>query len=160
MKNSDVLKLNELIQKILKKSQVVKFNHKLIKNRNVIKINVESLEEVRKFDDEKYGEFENKRIQLCVKYCDKDVEGKPIIVNNVFRGLDKSKDFYTELTQLNEEYSESINNYRKKDSDINSLLNEQCQENFNWEKIDVDLIPDGVVDGEELEFLITVGIIE
>ena len=44
--------------------------------------------------------FETARIALCEKYADKDEEGKAVIVDDKFVGVDGNQEFMKELTDL------------------------------------------------------------
>lgn len=47
--------------------------------------------------------YEDTRIKLCLMYCEKDAEGKPVVENNVYKGLTENVDFTKEFATLNEE---------------------------------------------------------
>jgi len=47
--------------------------------------------------------YEDTRIKLCLMYCEKDAEEKPVIENNVYKGLSDNADFTKEFAALNEE---------------------------------------------------------
>ena len=159
MKNSDVIKLNEVLQKIIKVSKDVKFTYKLIKNKNLIKDIITNLDEVRTVKDEKYEEYDAKRVALCKEYCDKDDNGNPVLFDNVFQGLIGNVVFSEKIKLLNEESAECINNYKKKIKDIEDIFNEDFDNSVEWVEVDINEVPN-VVDGEDLEMLIHAGIIK
>lgn len=85
----------------------VKFNYALIKNINLITPEVEANDKV-KSASKPYMDYQEKRVELAKKYAAKDEEGNPIILNNVFQGLDGNQEFIKELDVLNKESEASL----------------------------------------------------
>jgi len=71
-------------------------------------------------------EYDNKRIEICLKYCKKDQDGNPIIVNNNYTIDDTEKvDFDNEIKQLTSQYQNNLNDYKIKLKELQELLNEK-----------------------------------
>ena len=62
----------------------VKFSYALVKIKKTL------TEEAKKID-QKFKFFQTKRNDLCIKYCEKDESGKPIIENDKYKGLVKGE---------------------------------------------------------------------
>ena len=80
------------------------FNYALIKNKNLLEKHVVEIDKMlMKIDEE--------RISICVKYCKKDKDGKPVLESVVnergqrsenYSGLKGNPDFDEEIKQLSE----------------------------------------------------------
>ena len=68
----------------------VKFAYTLIKNKKKIEEEIKILEEVVKASED-FSIYENQRIRLCEIHCEKDDNGKPIILENKYKILDIQK---------------------------------------------------------------------
>jgi hypothetical protein len=111
-----------------------KWNYCLLKNINLLKPEITSIQEVHK-KNAKYLEYETQRIVLMEKYCLKDDKGKPIVENGKYKFDDEPnslKSLNTEAKELEDKYAEPI-------KEINDFLEERCE--INLFKISVDDIP-------------------
>lgn len=145
-----------LIDEILKKSEKVKFNFRLFEEQEKIEKEKKRLEEVAKPND-KINDFERKRLMLCNRHCEKDENKKPIIENNMFKGLVGNKEFNKDFLELKEGYKEDLEKQENKLKEVDDLLKEEIE--IKFEKINLDLIPDDIIDGIKMKKLKEVGIL-
>ena len=104
----------------------VKFNYALLKNKKKIQEELETLKTVIK-PDKKVEEFEKARIELCKEYCENDKNGKEIIKQGKFVGLENNKAFTIAIDKLKETYKETLD---KKDAQVKEyykLLEEEVE---------------------------------
>ena len=127
----------------------VKFAYALIKNKKKIQAELDTLKETVK-PSNKLQEYENKRVELCKQYCEKDKEGKPVIKNNSYSGLDVNVKFDAEIKKLKEEYKTELDNREKQVKEYNKLLQEKVE--IELHKIAVDDLPKDIT-SKQLESL-------
>jgi hypothetical protein len=77
MKKKDVLVVFGLIDELLKDCKITALNWKLIQNKNLIKPLKEELDQFIEYSQE-YKEFDQKRIDLCIKHSIKDEAGNTL----------------------------------------------------------------------------------
>ena len=104
----------------------VKFNYALLKNKKKIQEELEILKTVIK-PDKKAEEFEKARIELCKEYCKKDKEGKEIIKQNKFVGLENNKEFTIAIDKLQETYKETLDKKEAQFKEYQTLLDEEVE---------------------------------
>lgn len=122
----------------------VKFAFAILKNRKKLETQIEEdksiFEEILKPSDG-FKEFENKRVDLCVLYSEKDENGNPLTENEQYK-INDVEVFNKELETLSEKYSEDINNRYKQVSDYNSLMEEEIE--ITFVKVNYEDLPEGV----------------
>lgn len=75
-----------------------------------------------------FKEFDNARIQLCLKYTEKDKEGNAIIENGNYKILEKYKDkFLKELENLKQLYPQALLDQQKQVEDAEKFLSEEIK---------------------------------
>lgn len=119
-----VLKFHQVLNEFLTTGgqQEYKLNYGIIKNKDKLEkecvdINIQ------------LNLFDLERVDLCEKHCEKDEEGKPIIDQNNYKGLDHHKDFKKEFDEL----KENIKEYKNVEVEIEAFV------------IDSALVPDQMI---------------
>ncbi|MBD3260093.1 MAG: hypothetical protein GF334_00145 [Candidatus Altiarchaeales archaeon] len=142
LKKSEVLAINAILARISKDGTEEaptklsrRFAYGIAKNSRRIKDEVESIQEAMK----PVSEYEQKRIDLCKKYADKDDEGNPILKDNVYQGLRDNEEFRKEIDALSDEYEKSIEG-------VNTILSEETAIDFY--EIPLDDFPEQISVGE------------
>jgi len=103
--NGDLLSLYSGISMLLDNdNNKYEFNYALIKNKHRIKKHFEEADEMIKM-------LEKERINLVSKYCDKDSDGKAIIKNNIYQGLQTGQN--PDFDKLNEELIDKRKSFMK-----------------------------------------------
>lgn len=140
----------DVFQRLLVKKSAVKFHYMILKNKQAIEPEIESIREIGK-PSQDYQEFDSKRIQMCNEFCEKDESGKPAVVNNNFViPDDKKKAFEDALTALKEEYKEALDSVDSKRQEIDELMEEDVD--LPLVKIPLSVIPNDLL-GQEVEAL-------
>ncbi len=119
IKRGEIKKINESIQRVSIIDASKWFGLGLLKNKNKIKEELEILDNLQK----DLNEFEEKRLNLCAKYVDRDENNAPIIENEEFKGVAENPQFKIELIDLK-------NKYEKLFTEINSILEEEIEIDF------------------------------
>lgn len=122
---------------ILKNLSGSKFAYAIVKNKAKIKKEAITLNTAMRPTKE-YQEWETARIALCNKHCTKK-DGKPVIENNKFVGLEKNKGFDKELNKLKVKFKETLDNYQKQVKEYNKKLTETIE--FDLHLIDKKDLP-------------------
>lgn len=130
----------------------VKFAYTLIKNKKKIEEEIKILEEVVKASED-FSIYENQRIRLCEIHCEKDDNGKPIILENKYKILD-IQSFDNELNSLKEKHMSSILERERQINEYNKMLEEDIE--INLSKIDFIDIPTDITTAqlESIEFMV------
>jgi len=161
MKKIAILKAYNVFDYILKKNEKnVKYNYLIAINKDKIKSIKEVITEINKPSKEQ-NEYQEKRIDLCKKYCDKDDNGNPITTKKdnkeIFSGLENNEEFKKEFEQLNEDNKGVIEEIENQSKQLSELLEEE--ESIEWKKINIDLFPNNT-ETEIIEFFIEIQLIE
>jgi len=122
-----LFKLNEGLG-ILKNLSGVKFAYAVAKNKVLISKEIEALQESRK-PNEKFKEYDKKRVELCISFADKDEKNKPIIVNNQYQ-ITKKEAFNIKINELQEENKKIIEEVEKKQEEYLKMLEEETDLKF------------------------------
>lgn len=96
--NQQIVDYLTQIDNLLKRENEYKFNYALIKIKRKMQSNLKRI-------DKKLTDINTIRMNLCVEYCEKDEKGKPVIVNDKYKGLEKgvNKEFDDKFTKLQED---------------------------------------------------------
>lgn len=142
MKKNEVLVLFKAIEEAIKVDGSVKYKYLLIKNKQSITNEIESLQGIEKEISECIKDFLTKKDNLIYKYSE-DGEIK--------QDSDKFPEFKEEYIKLIEEYKTDIELYESKMKDFNiTLLDEEADE-FKIYPIDIDMVPE--INSDILEVL-------
>ena len=106
MKNIELLNLNSSLGTLFG-LKGVKFAYAIAKNTIVIQAEVKLLEDAK---NEKYKEYDKKRLELAKKHARKDAQGNPLVINNSYI-LESQEMFDAELGILRKEYEMEIKEY-------------------------------------------------
>jgi len=150
MKRFECFDLLEVINQILPKSKIVKLNMYLYSNKDILESENEKLRNSITVS-EKFKEYENKRLVLCREYAEKDDNNEPKIKDGVFVGLNTNDDFIGIFDALVVEYKTHIEEYKDQMGQYNALMDEDID--IELDKFDVDIIPDGLVDGVQFKYI-------
>ena len=136
MKNKDILKLLQGLNQI-SNYPGTKFAYCVAKNMNIIKPELESLNKAVEQTKE-FKEYENKRIELAIKYAKKDSKGDPTIANNEYV-LEDKKGFDKQIKELQKGYDKAIKEREKQFEEYNKLLEEDVD--IKLYQIELDNLP-------------------
>ena len=160
MEKSLIVSLYNLLEEIKTKcndSKVIsnaKFSYAVIRNKNIIKDEIEALMEVEKEINEIIKPYNIAKYNK-IKELGKEVSpGKFIIPSEDKENIES---FKLADAQLQEEYREIIELSNSKFEDYRKILEEEIE--FDLYKINVDIVPDFVTP-QMFEILMEVGIIE
>lgn len=103
----------------------VRFAYAMAKNKSALKRELETLQEAIKMS-EKYGEYEEKRVELCEQHSEKDDKGKAKLENNEYVILSKAQ-FDKELGKLRKEYESVIEERTAQIKEFNELLKKESE---------------------------------
>ncbi len=135
-----------------------KFSYFLAKNKKALKNEIDALQEAVKTSPE-WLEYEQKRIQILVKYAEKDNNGEPIIRNNQYI-LNRELIFEAtqEINDLVSEYKDVLDQREKEETELRKLLEEEV-EIPGCAKIEVEFLPEKLKP-EFVELLLEADLIE
>ena len=150
MKNKDLYTLEVALEKV-KDLKGIKFSLCVVKNKKLIKNELEDLQKVKPVTPQQYIEYETKRIELCREYALLDDDGKPTIQNDNYI-IDQSRieSFKKAVEKMSKPYKEIIEKYSKEAEDFNKILEEDVI--LNLYKIDEDELPSEIT-AEQLEII-------
>lgn len=146
------MKLHQLVEirkKLddLSKYEGIEFAYSVYKNKQIIDKKMAEVDFIRNIDPE-VVEYENKRIQLCEDYSEKDSNGKPIIENDLYKIIDLNN-FEKKIGELNEKYKSFLEKRQSQIDLFNTRMNEDCELNFH--KIEIKDLPKDFKTAEDLE---------
>lgn len=160
MKKGNVEESLRVINIILNKSSESDLNWVVIKNKKILEKEKELLDEYRK-PSEKFMEYENKRIELCKKYANKDEKGNVLFDdvidlqgnrNKEFSGLRDNQEFQEKFKLLIDDYKDELEEENKKLNYYENIIkNEEIETPLNKIKTK---IPNGIISGKDMEFLL------
>ncbi len=141
MKNKDIVQLYNNLKE-LGNLEGVKFAYFVVKNMKILQSEIAVFEDIIK-PSEKYVEYEQKRLDICKKYAEKDENGNCKIENDKFVGCENNEEFNKEIQQLNNEYAEVILKRNQQLKEIEQILEEE-NNNIKLMKIKVEDIPKNI----------------
>jgi len=146
MNRNDLAKITNVLNDVLLKCKKVKLNDLFITNVNKIEPILTSVKKSINISEE-YKEYDTKRVDLCKKLALKDENNKPILKDGVFDGLENNVEFNKEIEALDLEYKDCIKENEQMWKEYSELMNEEIE--FVFELIDINLIPDDLIDGKQ-----------
>ena len=134
--------LNELLNNLSELNNLsgAKFSYVILKNKALIETDIKLLTEVNK-QTETYQKFEFDRFALCEKYCEKDENGKAVLVNNYYKIIDREL-FEIEMKQLTDMNQQDIIFENNRIKSFENLLNENVDIEFL--KLKISDIPENI----------------
>jgi Skp family chaperone for outer membrane proteins len=119
----------------------VKFAYAVARNLNIIKGEVEAIR--KSFQpSEEIIEFERERVELNEKYAEKDKDGKPLVENNKYKGLEGNKEWKKKSEELNKKYEKVIKEYQKQQEEYIKSLEEEID--IELYRISLKDVPDDI----------------
>jgi len=127
-KKVEILDINNVLNS-LNGAYKIKFKYALKKNKDILKKEVEAIEEVRKTNCKRFEEFEQKRTELLKCSIEFNDYGSPVMSGpNMYRLKDDKKDEYNEkMKQLTEEYKDALDEREKELKAFSEFLNEEIE---------------------------------
>jgi hypothetical protein len=141
MKNVDLFRLREGLNDV-SNLKGVKFAYVVLKNKKLIEEEIETLQKAIEMSPE-FQEFERKRISLCERFADKDVNGTPIIVNNTY-SIPERELFETEVVQLKGQYSTCVLERESQLREYDRLLKEDTDVLNKLSKVKIEHVPNDI----------------
>jgi len=140
---------------ITSKNKSALFTYALVKNTEIIRIEIKAILAVFE-PSEAFKEYDDKRIELCKKYADKDEKGEPIKVpieegSNIVRFIMSTENkelFDAELKILNECNKYNIDTRNEEVESFNKILDTEAD--IKLEQVSMADVP-ADISGEELE---------
>ena len=122
------------------KLQGVKFAYAVARNLQIIKREMEALQEAIKPSDD-FSDFEKKRLELCRKHADKNEKGDPIIIGSEFSIQDRQS-FDIDLENLRDNHHDVCELRERQVEEYEQLLEETCD--LDLHKIAKDNLPENI----------------
>lgn len=117
----------------------------ILENITLLNVEIEKINKMIEGSDE-YNEYQNKRINICNEFAEKDEDGNPVkIMNNdveEFKIDREDNDFIEKIQTLQEEYKDSIADYLKKIDKYNNHLNDDVE--IDFKQILLDDVPEDI----------------
>lgn len=96
--------------------------------KDLLRDEVKAILEARQSSIPEYKEVENKRKAIQEKFCEKDENGAPIIIDETFAyKKDKAEEIKKQLEALNEEYKDVIEKRNEEIKQYNELIEEEIE---------------------------------
>lgn len=119
-----------------------KFSYCIIRNKKKFKDEIDALKEVQA-PNEKFLEYERKRLILCENLCERDESGKPILEKNNYVFTPENRIKVDEaIKDLAEENKDIIQEQNKRDKEFESILDEYFEVDVH--KISFDDFPERI----------------
>jgi len=153
MKNSEFIEFyNGLtgLKDLMDSADEPKFAYAVARNKNKNKDEAMSLEEASQ-PSKSFLEFQKKHIELCNKYCDKDENGNPDVMQvapNVtsWKGLGNSKIFKKKAKALENKHDKAIRDNEKRMKKYNKVLEDKIKVFVH--QVDFSEVPSGITAGQ------------
>jgi hypothetical protein len=147
MKNKEIKEIYEGLQQVSGNIQGVRINYAISRTIRHLKPIAESLDDAIK-PSEQYIEFEQKRVEMMEKYCDRDDKGNPmkeVIGKSVQYSItQKLGQFQKALETLSKPYKKAISQREKQIADYALLLEKECEETVKLHMISLDDVPETI----------------
>lgn len=149
MKNYEVIELAETLSAYVNQLKVLKgakFGYSLLKNIDLIAKEAKTIQEVQKIE-EGFKTFEEKRIELCEKFAEKDETGQ-VKKNHKTKTsyeyvLDKTNpEFIDGFSKLQEEFKEAIQLQNANFKEYELFLNDE--NTIELIKFSFDIVPEDI----------------
>lgn len=137
-KNEIVELYNNLHQ--IKNLKGSKFNYAIAKNINILKPEVEAIQETAK-PRESFVEYDTARIELCKKHAKKDEQGEAVMKGGDF-DIEDMKAFDKELKKLQETHKQALDDRETQMKELDALLKEESP--IELHKITLSDIPEDI----------------
>jgi len=131
----------------LSKYEGVEFAYAVFKNKKIIDKKLEEVDFIKNVDPEVI-EYENKRIEICETFSDKDDNGKPLIDKDLYVIRDRIT-FENEMKKLNEDYKDHLEKREQQIKIFNDRMNETA--NIDLVKVQLNDVPADFKTANDLE---------
>ena len=154
MTKRELVKLNLILNQV-KDLDGTKFKYTILRNIDLLKPQIKALKSIE--DDYKkiLSKFEEGRNNLILRLGTKQSDGSI----SVSPESEEFEEFKEEYEKLVEENKESIDTYNAQILEFEKLLNEEPAEEVTFRKISIDLCPEKGLSSENLDNLLSCGII-
>jgi hypothetical protein len=124
----------------------IRFPYAVAKNTRYLEQHIVTLRELTK-PDESFMKFDKERVDLNIKYSQKDGRGRPRTANNSYIiDPEKQADFDNELIALREQYQGAIMAQEDKTRKVESMLDDSCE--IELYSIKLSWVPTSVKPGD------------
>jgi hypothetical protein len=128
----------------------IRFPYAVAKNTRYLEQHIVTLRELTK-PDESFMKFDKERVDLNIKYSQKDGRGRPRTANNSYIiDPEKQVDFDAELNILRDEHRVAISIHEEKNKKVEAMLDDSCE--ILYYSIKLSWIPASIKPGD-LEIL-------
>lgn len=146
LKRKTVLNVYDILSG-LKGSYNQKFKYALKKNKDILKSEVDALEEAKKTNCARFEEFEQKQTEKLRECVEFDENGQPVYMGpeRIKIRDDKAEEFKAAMLLLEETYKDALLEREKELKEYNELLEGEIEleiHNFNNDDIPVELDQD------------------
>jgi len=131
----------------------IKFVYAVARNRKLLEPEVMPLQTAME-PDEKFVEFEQKRIQLCERLADKTTQGTPIRELGSFRIIEHRAEFDKALAELRTQYKDAVDGRINQEQEYEKMLDEEV-EGIKFHKIKMGDVPSDIT-AQQLEGILEV----
>lgn len=146
MKNKDLLDLFSALESVNSDTCSAKFKYGIARNKKIIENQIKILQDLIKPSDE-YIQVENERLSICHKYCERDENNNPRMVNGMFIMKEETrKESDTEISEFMAKNKDVFDAAIKKSQEINAILEEEID--ITLHNIPIDAVPDTIKQSE------------
>lgn len=145
MKIKDFITLFENLKTVQSKNYSgTKFAYVLSKNIGLMKPEIQAIQDsFPKNDDEKYKEYEEKRLETVRKYAKKDENDEFIIENNSYVLAENEEEFNKEFDSIKKDFSDFLDSVAENKKIIENILEEEA-ESIELRKIKIEDLPENL----------------
>ena len=146
MKNKDLLDLFSALEYVNSDTCSAKFKYGIARNKKIIENQIKILQDLIKPSDA-YIQIENERLAICHKYCERDENNNPRMINNMFvMKEDTRAESDTEITEFMAKNKDIFDAAVKRSQELTALLEEEID--IPLYSIPIDAIPDTIKQSE------------
>lgn len=150
MKRKDLLGFHKGLLSASKFSGV-KFAYAVARNLSKISEEMEALQKAQMPSDA-FLKYDKERVELVLKYAERDTQGNPVVVNNQYTILSKKKmEFEAKGAELEASHKDVLDAYKAHQKEFDALLEGSCE--FNLVKVKSEVLPEDIT-GETLSLIL------
>jgi hypothetical protein len=141
MTREEIFRLYQSMKELSTQVCDIKFAYTLIKNAQLLKSEVEIITEMIK-PPERIREYEQKRTDICRKYCILNGNKQPKVDENnnfVFHTIEMQKKAEDAILEMKKEYEEDIKKAMSRETELIEFLKETVD--INLIKVPIDVFP-------------------
>lgn len=141
MKRYNVINLWAIFNRFENEKYNILFSYFIAKNKIKLKDEILLIEQAKQPSDE-YLEFDKQRVDLALKYCDRDENEKPKIFEKNYVITENKKEFDEELIKLRDSFSNVINEREQQMQDYIDFLNKDVD--IELESVSLEHLPPNI----------------